>query len=407
MKWQTMKPTPLNREDAALPLRRRDWLGAALALLAGCGGGVDSGGTGTGSQRTVAVGTVSGFGSIIVNGVRYDESAATVDDDDGQARRRDELKLGMRTTIDASPITVQAGVSRATASSVHIQSEIGGPIESVDLAAGRLVVLGQTVTFDARTVVEGGTAVLQAGAVVWVYGTADAATGRIVATRIEQRSGATFYKVRGVVTALDLAGGQLSIGTLRVSFAGVSPLPASSLLAPGQRVYVKLATTPVGGVWPAQAVAADAPRLPQGADGATIELEGRITALTSDTAFTVGGVTVDASAASFPDGKTGLVVGASIEVKGRLSGSVLVATTVQLEDEEEGSEAIELHGAIASVDTAGRSFVVRGVTVRWNDGTRFESGTAADLVVGRQVEVKGRPSADGAAIDATLIHVER
>ena len=400
-----MKPTPLTEHDPGLPLRRRDWLGAALALLAGCGGGVDSGGTGTGAQRTIAVGTLSGFGSIIVNGVRYDESAATVDDDDGQSRRRDELRLGMRTTIEASPVVVQAGVSTATASSVHIQSELGGPVASVDLAAGRLVVLGQTVAFDARTVVEGGTAVLQAGAVVWVYGTLDAATGRIVATRIEPRSGATFYKIRGTVSAVDAAAGQLSIGALRVAFGALQPAPASSLLAVGQRLLVKLATTPVGGVWTALSLkAADATPLP---DGAQLELEGRITAFTSATAFAVGGITVDASGASFPDGRAGLALGTSVEVKGRLSAGVLVATTVQLEDEEEGDEAIEIHGSIASVDGAGRSFVVRGVTVRWSDATRFDSSTAADLVVGRQVEVKGKPSADGAAVDATLIHVER
>jgi hypothetical protein len=68
--------------EAGAPLRRREWLLAALAALAGCGG-VDSGGTGTGDHSTLALGTITGFGSIIVNGVRFDESQAFIDDDDG------------------------------------------------------------------------------------------------------------------------------------------------------------------------------------------------------------------------------------------------------------------------------------------------------------------------------------
>ena len=43
------------------------------ALLGGCGGGVGSEGTGS-----FASGTISGFGSIIVNGVHFDERAAQV-----------------------------------------------------------------------------------------------------------------------------------------------------------------------------------------------------------------------------------------------------------------------------------------------------------------------------------------
>ena len=65
--------------DAAR-MDRRTWLTGALALLAGCGG-VDSGGTGTGDQSTLAVGPITGFGSIIVNAIRFDESAAVIVDD--------------------------------------------------------------------------------------------------------------------------------------------------------------------------------------------------------------------------------------------------------------------------------------------------------------------------------------
>ena len=91
--------TLLHRLAVGLPLA------AGLSvLLAACGGGgggdiagVGTGGTGTISS-TVSVGPISGFGSIIVAGVRFDDTTATVTDEDGTVRSRDDLKLGMKTS---------------------------------------------------------------------------------------------------------------------------------------------------------------------------------------------------------------------------------------------------------------------------------------------------------------------
>lgn len=383
-------------------LRRREWMLALLATLAGCGG-VDSGGTGTGDRSTLAVGTISGFGSIIVNGVRFDESQAFVDDDDGNLRQPGELRLGMRAELSASPVTLLGGVPSATASAVRIRSEIGGPIESIDAGAGRLVVLGQRVDLSATTVVEGGLAALSVGQVVWVFATLDLAAGRYVATRIEARTGASAYKLRGVVSALDLGQSTLDIGALRVAWAGVAPPDPAVVLAPGRFVRLRLATLPVGGLWQAVALEADGPALD---DRASAEVEGRITAFVSATSFAVDGIPVDAAAAAFPDGTAGLTLGAKVEVEGRLLGGVLLASRVELEDDDGDDESFELHGSIEAVDSTSRQFTVRGTTVLWTDATRFDSSTPADLVVGRRIEVRGRLSADAQRIDATLIHVE-
>jgi Domain of unknown function (DUF5666) len=161
--------------------RRRDLLLAALALLGGCGG-VDSGGTGTGAASTYAVGPITGFGSIIVNGVRYDDASAVIDDDndDGRVRSSADLKLGMRAEVQASAITVSAGVSSATASSIRVHSEIVGPVEAIDPVNARLSVLGQTVDVVATTVFDAsltsGLSSLVPGDVIEVYATLDLAT---------------------------------------------------------------------------------------------------------------------------------------------------------------------------------------------------------------------------------------
>lgn len=316
--------------------RRREVLLAALALLGGCGG-VDSGGTGTGASSTYASGPITGFGSIIVNGVRYDDSGASIEDDDGRMRSRDDLKLGMRTEVLASPITVAGGVSSATASSIRVHSEIVGPLESVDAANALLVVFGQRVAIVSTTVfdsnIAGGIQSLSPGDLLEVYGVLDVAAGRYVASRIERRTSAPAYKLRGAVVALSLSARTITLGTLTIDWSDVPPADPATALAPGRLVRITLATAPVSGVWRAAALTVGQP-VQEDRDAA--EVEGRITAFTSPTAFVVNGLPVDASAASFPDGSAGLALGVEVEVRGSLRGGVLVASRVELEDEATG-----------------------------------------------------------------------
>lgn len=383
---------------------RREWLLAALGLLAGCGG-VDSGGTGTGSDSTLAVGSITGFGSIIVNGVRYDDALAAISDDDGVVRTNAELRLGMNAEVIASAVSVVDGVATASASSIRVRSMIEGPIESIDLVARQLVAIGQNVLVVDSTVFDLGEAVpLAVGNLIEVHATLDVARLRYVATRIERRAALARYKLRGAVNELDLVGRTLRMGALRIDWSGVSPAEPASTLAPGRMLQIMLAPTPATGTRTALSIRAD--MLPL-ADRDRVELEGRVTAFTSITEFQVDGVSVDARGARFDGGAAGLVQGAKVEVKGSLRSGVLLAIEVEVEDDAGGDQSFELHGSIESVDAAAMRFVVRGVTVGWTANTRFDSGSPADLVVGHRVEVRGRLSSDGQAVDATLIHVER
>ncbi|MDH4062195.1 MAG: hypothetical protein OEU94_15415, partial [Aquincola sp.] len=71
----------------------RSALASVLLWLAACGGGVETGGTG--ATGAFIEGPITGFGSIIVEGVRFDESAARIEDADGGGIVRDALRLGM------------------------------------------------------------------------------------------------------------------------------------------------------------------------------------------------------------------------------------------------------------------------------------------------------------------------
>jgi len=385
--------------------QRRHWLLAALAAVGGCGG-VDSGGTGTGSAPpTLAVGAITGFGSIIVNGVRYDDAAAAIENDDGQPIARDQLKLGMQAVVQASAIATSGSVSTATASSVAVRSELTGPIEAIDRARGLITALGQRVAVVPATVFDDalamGLAALNVGDVIEVHGAFDAAATQIVASRIDRRGAVAAYKLRGTIGTLALGPRTFTIGTAVVDWSAVAPSDPATALAPGSIVRVTLATSPSSGVWRATSLSATRPQL---ADRDRVEIEGRISAFTSLARFEVNGFVVDASAATFPDGTSGIVLGAKVEVEGSARGGVLIAQTVKREDDAGG---FELNGSIESADAVAQRFVVRGVTVTWSAATRFESSTPADIQNGRRAEVRGLLSPDGTRLEATLIHIER
>ncbi len=394
-----------------------------VSLLAACGGGGDSapvaaaqptpaagGSTGGGAtilSDTYSQGAISGFGSIVVGGVRYDDTGASIADEDGNSSSRSALKLGMTVQVEAGAVTRNSAGNRAVARRIRYGSEIIGPVGSINTSANTLQVLGQTVTVTSATVFDdsllGGFAALTTGTVIEVHGIRDTTTGTTVATRIEPEAAATRYRLRGTVSALDTTAQTFKIGSETVNYASAVPAPTG--LADGQTVRVLLQTTPSAGAWVATAVSNGA-RLPEGTVREA-HIEGVITAYTSSTAFTVNGLLVDASSASFPDGTTGVVLGARVEVQGSVANGKLVATQVEIEDRRDaGRREMELHGAISSINTTDKTFVLRGVTVWYGGSVTYKDITEAGLAVGATVEVKGTLTADRTRLQARKIGLE-
>lgn len=376
-------------------------LGCA-AMLVSCGGGVDSGGTGS-----YIAGPITGYGSIVVGGVHYDESGADVRDEFNVAGVPEDLKLGMFTEILASEPMGSASAPTATALAVRYRSEIVGPVDSVDVVTGLLTVLGQTVKVGPLTVFDaglaGGLAAVQVGEVVEVFGQFDAFAHRYTATRIQPKPGAEVFKLRGPVTSLKTSAKRLVIGGQSIDYSAVG-LPDGVTL--GKTLRVQLNTAKLGTAWIAVTVEFGVTALP---DRGNVEVEGRVTAFTSIAAFEVDGIPVETTADTlFPDGQTGVVLGAHVEVKGSSTDGKLTAARVSLADDgAPGTEPFEISGTISLLDPVAKTFVLRGFSVRYSDTTRFDgSSNASSLRDGRKVEVKGALSSDGTALEASSIHVE-
>jgi len=217
-------------------------LGAVfVGSLGGCGGGVGSEGTGSFSGTSFSSGTITGFGSIVVNGVHFDESTASVQDDDGQSLDRSLLALGMVVQVSAGDIsTAGDGRRSATAASVRADRALVGPAAAIDLAAGRLAVLGQAVQVAADTVFDerfrGGLAGMVAGQLLEVYGYYDASSARYTATRIAPAAAGTGYRVSGPVVAVD--------GAQQFRLGSQAYVGSTAGLSAGANVRLKLDTAP-------------------------------------------------------------------------------------------------------------------------------------------------------------------
>lgn len=378
------RPSPLP-EMAHMP--RRSVLGLMLggALhVAGCGGGtsvagISSGGTGsfTGGTGSFTAGTIVGIGSIIVNGVRYDDRTAQVGDIDDDSTpshwTADRLQLGMVVAVQGSNVvpTTAIGVDythEGIADRIVVIPELLGPVSGVSVqrdgsgvvTAVVFRVLGQAVTWQLDTLVaiddvRSEAAVedtIQDGVLVEVHGLWDSAVASWQATRINVlTTSPSFYRLSGSLSDIATDRQAFSISGQRVR-SSVGPL--DSAWGDGQRVRAVLSPQPQTGVWSASQVrAADWSAVPLLAwraaelDGREAELEG-IVPNYSGTRFVFEGVQVDVSALlQRPQ------AGQRVELKGIFSGEVLMVSDVENDEEPDRElKGYEVHGTITSAPTA-------------------------------------------------------
>ena len=353
-------------------LRAMAALGAvSTATLAGCGGGgaeLDA----EAAAGSLTIGPITGFSSVIVNGVAFDETSATITDDDDMVIAAGALKLGMTVEVD-SALPEQAS-QRARARAIRFGWEIVGPVSAIDPAAGTMVVLDQTVRVGEEThfgeELIGGLAGITIGAVIAVNGFIDVAAGQYVATRVEGRPNAPAYRLRGRIADLDTTAKTCRIGGALISFANT---PADRLpreFRDGMMARATLNKQPAAGRWVAIAIrhaAALAASLPRA------HVRGAITEFVSAQDFKVNGLAVDARAAVFPDGTDGLKLGVRVEVLGLLRDGVLIAARVELDERHwRDRHGVRVRGTVGSLDAAARTMRVRGVPVAWDERTVFE-----------------------------------
>jgi len=411
-------------------IRRRitgPWIALALLFslaLASCGGG--SGTTAGGGTGGTGVGPVTGFGSVIVNGVRYDD--AGIDDTsffDDHGRGRSDLKTGMMVAIFGS-----IDGARGRADNIAILRHVDGPMDDngVDLATNRLKVMGQDVLVDAATVFANGITSLAdlrslQGANVRhpeleVQGCADN-NGVIHATFIHQwadnRLAGRAVQVRGAVSGLNTAVKTFFIGRKAVDYSALGAIPAG--VGDGSFVEAKGTLRPLDNVLDAISVKPEDATGGQ-PSGSRAEVEGYVNrVLAPNASFELLGpngiqtVTWTAGTTAFTGG-TGAEIGAGVkvEVEGtRKPDNALAATKIEIRRESN----IKFETTVTNPQPS--SLTLFGVQVRVNALTQYEDESdnplktfgQANILPGDSLEVSG--FIDNTTVPASIVatRVER
>ncbi|MBL3555360.1 MULTISPECIES: DUF5666 domain-containing protein [Marinobacter] len=410
-------------------------LGAlSIGILTACGGGgsasldiADGGIRGTGSS----VGPVSGFGSVFVNGVRFDtgDLNGQVQSDDG-ITAESELDEGMILRVDGEWRDDGTG----TADALEYDDTLRGRIESVapdTSGAGEFVeieVMGQTVVVEKQTVVRGTTFA------DLLSGNGTDLSVRVSAWRQEDSSFRASYvgvlaqstvgdvEVEGAIEEGSVEPGSFTLNGVNVTYGSNVEFGdglSESDLVPGS--YFEVEGDYSGGTLEARQIERDDFRRYNRASDDDIEFTSPIQVSFSasgsgpqDGEFRMSDLVVRVTEETELDG--GLTVadlqqGILVQVEGEFTAD----RTVVAEEIELREGTAEVTGAITSlVDLTARTFEVGGVLVQItpftiitddDDDTRI---SLEDLFRGDEVEVEGVEREDGSgAIFLEALKVER
>ena len=397
-------------------------LTAVAISLAACGGGSSDSepaptpdpddGTGGITGTGVAVGPITGFGSVIVNGVTYDTSSATFTND-GAAATQSDFAVGQYVLVTG---TVDDSTN-GTAETVTFDDNVDGPVTSVDDVARSFLVLGQTVFLSPTTSFDDSCPAslgeLPGVAAVEVSGPVRA-DGTIEATRIECKAVAGELEVTGAVSSLDEGAMTFQINALVVDYsaATLDNFPSAGTISNGDPVEAKGATIGANGQLVATRVEYKGGQYAND-DGVHAEIEGFITRFASSTNFDISGIPATTNGSTIYEGgaATDLGLNMKIEIEGDFNASgVLVASKIEF---KQGTN-IRVTGRIDEV--SGSTITVLNIPIT-TDGllTRFEDKSDADvdplrvgdLNVDDYIEVRGQEFPAGSGeISAVLLERE-
>jgi hypothetical protein len=393
----------------------------------------NSGGDGTtagGATAVTSAGTITGFGSVYVNGVRYEtENARIISADDDSIILQNPTNAELQTVLGVGQTVTVRGTrtddSNGIASSIRVDNELVGEVTTVAATDGSFVVLGQTISVTPDTIIDDsiveavrGTEIaddirfgdlpesldqlLTAGMIVEINGFPS--QNGIEATRIEDVTnqpgvgGGTFeYEVKGFVS--NLIPGQFDINGLTVIY-DESDLDSedfgSMSLADGHYVEVHgsaLSATMID----ASRIELEDDLLDDDFNSGEVEIEGVIKQVHPDAQGSGGVVVINGLEIRVND-VSQFSEGLRVEIKGVLQTDGTIVIT-RLQDESEDTVRTE----DMVVSAAATSFTTRlGLTITPTDRSRLEDDSIDDddnisvtaflgNVTGKRVEARGFP----------------
>ncbi len=323
-----------------------------FVLLLGCSAG--GGETGTGLNDRVTVGVIAGFGSVIVNGVKYETSNALIELDGAEAVES-ELSVGMLISLKGS---VNADGITGTASTISSERNVSGVVLKNDIVvSNRLDVMGQIVIVDNDTIFESNASSIVSIEDIVAADFAQSITGNVVEISGYTSGDGTIYATRILLKRLSYTQGE------KIKVQGVANNVTTNQFQIGKQTfsYDPSVLKDFGGV--------------VFSNNNFVSIE------------TVGDV----------DGSNNYI---ATQIKLKAEGNASVISSI-------GKE-IEIEGYIShSMDNVSNIFSINGHQVKVDgENTKFESGSRVSLIKGVKVKIEGVSDSENIII-ASQIEIKK
>jgi len=329
-------------------------------------------------------GTVTGFGSLVVNGVRFDTDGAIINSHNGEISQN-ALDLGMvvnivgRTTADSEIITAQ---------NISYFAAAEGPITDISFGQNSFTVLGQVFSIDANTrFIDRRFDQLRIGDVIEVSAVGN--TQNLAATRVEYYAQPSDdYDVTGFVSNLSTSASTFTIGGLTIRYSSAD---VDGSLIDGALVSVEARALPVDGVWLVDDV--DVLRANSSDTSGRIVLESIVTDANSNQVLLSNGttITIDDQTSFINVQRDEITAGQRVVINAAQRDGVFIATQVsQIKESlvqakgmvtERDNNEIRINGKEFDVNTATQIVDTRVVPALQINVT--------DIFVGDYVDVRG------------------
>ena len=359
----------------------------------------------------LSVGTITGFGSVYVDGVRYDTSGASVTMD-GTSATEAQLRVGQYVEVKG-----HAQGEQHHADVIRYHNVLEGPITSIDTAASSFVAMGQTILVSSDTslgddIDPSSIKGLSVGDVVEVSGVVPL-SGPIDATRVDIKPDGGPYEVTGYVADLDSVVHLFLINDLVVDYhaANMEDFP-SGAPSEGDLVLVKGTTFAPFGEFIATEVELRSDDYLKPSPGDVVEVEGEISDFVSRTDFYVAGMHVTTTATTVYEhgAVTDLANDVEVRVKGVVdAANLLVAHKIAFEVEN----TVRIVAQVQATDPYG-GVTLLGFEVATDEFTRYEDDSVlelrefdfGDIAVGDWLDVRAYEESEGSN-DVVATRIER
>ncbi|HHC73745.1 MAG TPA: hypothetical protein ENK78_01535 [Thiothrix sp.] len=389
-----------------------------VLMMQACGGGgsgtlvAEGGISGTG----ITFGPISGFGSIYVNGVRYDVDHARFFRDGELANAQSDYRIGEIVTITGEINPDGTG----QALTVEFMDSLEGNVSQITQDNLSFEVLGQKITINGATLLHGFKQLseLRLNNIVEISAQRNAAGDWLASSVSLKQSdfieGVSVLSLEGNISALDIQQQTFKVGKQTIDYSKIDPAVQNRLTdAPlGQAIYIRASSQQAlqNDQFIANTLTLSLTRSQhQFPVGTEVELTGIIDQFISSADFHVNGQAVTSlSTVSFENGQASdLQLNTLVEVEGIINAvGVLEAEEIAIKQQTgSADDSDEIEGVITQIDrdngqqtllVQGRLFLVDHSSIIYEEVDDQERTVLFEaLHIGDKVEIYARQLTEG------------